>query len=105
MCGWLLSLSGEEVRNHVGKPVGMMYAWWAGFDRVWRDVYSATGGRIRQMVLRLVVVNESNALRMRWWDLLSRSEARESTAESPCHPRCSVRFLLSLGFTALWLSC
>ena len=69
----------------------MMYAWWAGFDRVWRDVYSATGGRIRQMVLRLVVVNESNVVGMRWWDLLSRSEARESTAESPCDIRVVLR--------------
>ena len=90
-CVRLVAFSGEEVRNHVGKPVGMMYAWWAGFDRVWRDVYSATGGRIRQMVLRLVVVNESNALRMRWWDLLSRSEAREFTAESPWDIRVVLR--------------
>ena len=80
----LVALSGEEVRDHIGQPVRMLYAWWAGFDRVWRDVYYVTGGRIQHMVLRQVVVNKSNALRMRWWDLLSRSEARESTAESPC---------------------
>ena len=80
----LVAISGEEVRDHIGKPVGMLYVRWAGFDHVWGDVYSATGGRIQHMVLRQVVVNEPNALRMRWWDLLSKSEARESTAESPC---------------------
>ena len=88
----LESLPKHVSRMRLGhKPVGILYAWWAGFDRVWRDVYYATGGRIQHMVLRLVVVNASNARCMRWWDLLSRSAARESTAESPCVIRVLLR--------------
>ena len=69
----LVALSGEEVRDEQRRPVGLVYASWAWFDRVWAAVYAKTGGHVRQMVLGFVVVDEASRRRTRWSHCLRES--------------------------------
>ena len=79
----LVTLSGEEVRDEQGRLVGCLYTRWTRFEDVWFDVYHRTGGRIRQIVFGALAVDEIAAGSLRWSSLLSRSEARKFSEESP----------------------
>ena len=80
----LVTLAGDEVRDERGAPVGVLFTTYVrGFDRVWSDLYSKTGGRLRKLVHGHLVVDESSKDRTRWSRVLSRSEASACGDESP----------------------
>ena len=77
-------LSGESVRDHIGKVVDLLVARWGeGFDRVWDGVYRLTGGRVRQIILGTRFVDETSKRAFKWSVFVGRSEARRCQKESP----------------------
>ena len=80
----IITLAGDDVCDEQKRPCNPLHStWFSSFDRVWHVVYYATGGRIRQMVIAGISVDEVNFFRVRWSHLLTRSGARAYREESP----------------------
>ena len=80
----IITLAGDDVCDEQKRPCNLLHSsWCSSFDRVWRAVYYATGGRIRQMVIAGFPVDEVNLFGVRWSHLLTRSGARAYREESP----------------------
>ena len=78
------ALSGEVVRDERREPVAAFYTTWGQeWIRVWDHVYRTSGRRIPRIVLKTVALDKTNVATMRWSRLLSRSDARRCTADSP----------------------
>jgi len=80
----IITLAGDDVRDEQHRPcIGLPTSWCSSFARVWDAVYYATGGRIRQMVIGGISVDEFNFLGCRWSHFLTRRGARSFVKESP----------------------
>ena len=66
------------------RPVSLVpTSWDSSFELLWDSIYYKTGGRIRQFVVGLSVVDGTAIRTARWSQLLSSSQARLSTETSP----------------------
>ena len=80
----IITLAGDDVCDEQQRPCNPLHStWFSSFDRVWHVVYYATGGRIRQMVIGGISVDEFNFLGCRWSHFLTRRGARSFVKESP----------------------
>lgn len=70
----LVQLSGEEVRDEQGGLVGSLHSTCVcGFDRVWDNIYRATGDRVVAVIVGTLVVDRANSSGSRWSHFVSRA--------------------------------